>query len=131
MFLCHSYGGLVVKEALTRAAYSPKMHSDMIENTFGLVFLGTPHFGTQYAGYAKEFAIRLDRLGSNPDIFVPLQLNSTYLQQQHAGFISLYPELLMVNFYETRKLTLFRTVFWQFAVRAMVCFKHTNRVPMV
>lgn len=43
VFVSHSYGGIIVKEALVR---SPKL----AERTRGVVFFGVPHFGSPVAG---------------------------------------------------------------------------------
>ncbi|KAI9779305.1 MAG: hypothetical protein M1835_004735 [Candelina submexicana] len=120
IFLCHSYGGLVVKEALIRAQSALERHSDIVRNTYGVLFLGTPHLGTQYTGYARAVAVRLSRLDSNPDIFLPLEVNSTRLLAQHETFLWYYDKLPMVNFYETHKLEIYNTWFWHRPYRIMV-----------
>ncbi len=42
VFVCHSLGGIVVKNALVNAR-SSKEHQDIFRATIGVVFLGTPH----------------------------------------------------------------------------------------
>jgi protein SERAC1 len=120
VFICHSYGGLVVKAALNKASQNPGRNKDLLDNIYGAMFLGTPHFGTQYWWYAHELAVRLNRLGSNPDIFVPLAVNSTYLQDMHRDFMNDFPNLHLVNFYETRELLIFKYWLWLLPLKAMV-----------
>ncbi|KAJ3890649.1 hypothetical protein GG344DRAFT_77642 [Lentinula edodes] len=53
IFIGHSFGGLVIKQALVQAgSYNSGvqgMQNDIIEATRGIIFLGTPHFGSRYA----------------------------------------------------------------------------------
>jgi triacylglycerol esterase/lipase EstA (alpha/beta hydrolase family) len=121
IFLCHSYGGLVVKEALIRAAESSDDYPDLMNNTHGVIFLGTPHFGTKYSDYARRAALRLDRLASNPDLFLPLRVNSSSLQSQHTTFMANFPDLELANMYETRKTALFPLTVSRIDYRVMVC----------
>ena len=44
MLIGHSLGGILIKQSLVNAAANPK-HRDIIESTFALVFMGTPHSG--------------------------------------------------------------------------------------
>ena len=51
IFVCHSLGGIITKETLrlSRAArYQPSLQS-LYEQTYGVIFLGTPHRGSTYA----------------------------------------------------------------------------------
>jgi pimeloyl-ACP methyl ester carboxylesterase len=52
IFVMHSLGGLVVRNALALSRSSPEVHLQKIEaNTVGLAFLGTPHFGADLASW--------------------------------------------------------------------------------
>ncbi|RYP46683.1 hypothetical protein DL768_007155 [Monosporascus sp. mg162] len=63
IFVCHSLGGLVCKDALWCSKTSPENHLQRILNcTLGILFLGTPHSGTGLAKVAE----RLIQLVSNP-----------------------------------------------------------------
>ncbi|KAE9363102.1 hypothetical protein N431DRAFT_139602 [Stipitochalara longipes BDJ] len=44
ILLGHSLGGILIKQALVNAHANP-MHKPIIDSTFGLVFMGTPHDG--------------------------------------------------------------------------------------
>ena len=111
-----------IKKALIQAASAPTEHPDVLENIHGIIFLGTPHRGTKYSFYARAAALWLKRLNANPDIFLPLKVNSSALLEQHASFMNLYGNLDMVNFYETRALPLFRYPITKLPFRDIVCF---------
>jgi protein SERAC1 len=51
VFICHSMGGLLVKEMLARglSAKAPPHHSRLARNTRGAVFFACPHFGSWLA----------------------------------------------------------------------------------
>ncbi|KAF4437480.1 P-loop containing nucleoside triphosphate hydrolase [Fusarium austroafricanum] len=50
IFVMHSLGGLVVQNALDLSRSSPELHLNRLEsNTVGLIFMGTPHFGSNKA----------------------------------------------------------------------------------
>jgi hypothetical protein len=112
---------LTIIKALVRASREPERYRDILNNVKGLIFLGTPHFGTLYSKYARQAAIRLDRLGSNPDVFLPLAVNSSQLLELHQEYLERYRDLDVVNFYETHKQELFRTPFGKFPYKIMVC----------
>lgn len=91
-------------QALVQAHSNPEQNRDLLTNIFGIIFLGTPHKGVEYSRYAQEMTLHLNRLGSNPDIFVSLETNSDSLRKLHQLFITSFKSLHMVNFFETRKL---------------------------
>ncbi|MGH3757676.1 hypothetical protein [Actinophytocola sp.] len=54
VFLCHSLGGLVVKQILRQSSEMAKPDWKVIsESTLGVVFLATPHSGSSLASIAK------------------------------------------------------------------------------
>ncbi|NJM30773.1 MAG: hypothetical protein HC855_12350, partial [Rhizobiales bacterium] len=56
VFICHSLGGLVVKQALLDAhdqSAASKRHGDFLENVRGVAFLATPHSGSDLANLLK------------------------------------------------------------------------------
>ncbi len=54
IFVCHSLGGLVVKQVLLSAYDSPNPnHKRIAEMTRGIVFLATPHFGSNKADWVQ------------------------------------------------------------------------------
>lgn len=61
IFVMHSLGGLVVQNALDLSRSSPDPHLRKLEQaTIGLVFLGTPHFGSDKAKWAGYSAAMLN-----------------------------------------------------------------------
>lgn len=55
MFIAHSLGGIVVKQALLQVRLEPRYHT-IKDSTLGLIFLGTPHRGSDKATYGKVLA---------------------------------------------------------------------------
>ncbi len=57
-FICHSLGGLVVKQMLRTAddATTPEA-SQFLQNTSALVFLATPHTGSLLANYLSKLSV--------------------------------------------------------------------------
>lgn len=54
IFIMHSLGGLVVQNALDLSRASPEAHLRKLElNTLGLLFMGTPHFGSDKARWGS------------------------------------------------------------------------------
>ncbi|KAJ3568959.1 hypothetical protein NPX13_g6245 [Xylaria arbuscula] len=82
VFVAHSLGGLVVKSALTFSQASAEDHLRQIEkDTLGVVFLGTPHRGSDLAPFTKAVANILKSIGkrTNTDILEVLRRNSQLL----------------------------------------------------
>ncbi|KAK2591961.1 hypothetical protein QQS21_010333 [Conoideocrella luteorostrata] len=81
LFVVHSLGGIIVKDAMHR--------SELCRSRTGaIVFLGTPHRGSSYAGWG-EIAANLARLGlqdSNKKIIETLEVNSEVLDNIHDEF---------------------------------------------
>ncbi|CAL5875238.1 uncharacterized protein PFLUO_LOCUS9542 [Penicillium psychrofluorescens] len=59
-FICHSTGGLVVKQALALAA-RPESHPAILTSCHGIAFLATPHQGSTYLS-ADEYEASIGRL---------------------------------------------------------------------
>lgn len=62
LFIAHSLGGIVVKEALRRSRgcehYQEYLHS-IFESTTGVIFFGTPHSGADPRGWVQHIAERV------------------------------------------------------------------------
>ena len=100
----------------------------MLTNTRGVIFLGTPHRGTKYSDYARAAALRLNRLNANPDIFLPLKVNSSALLTQHATFMDRYGHLDAVNFYETRATRIFKYPITRLWYKDLVSFSSCHEL---
>ncbi|KAI5847028.1 hypothetical protein DFP73DRAFT_592874 [Morchella snyderi] len=52
IFVCHSLGGIIVKKAMLNAVHNPT-HGALFHSVFGIIFLGTPHQGSNSANLAS------------------------------------------------------------------------------
>ncbi|POR32464.1 NACHT and WD domain-containing protein [Tolypocladium paradoxum] len=103
IFVAHSMGGLVVKKAYTLGKYDKK-YSDVISNVRGIIFLATPHRGSQYAKILNNI---LSAIGTSRKAYVAgLGLQSAALQDINESFRKHGDDLLLFSFYETLKTSL-------------------------
>ncbi|KAH0496116.1 hypothetical protein TgHK011_003496 [Trichoderma gracile] len=70
IFVGHSFGGIVIKEALSS---NPDDTQNILEDTCGVIFLGTPHLGSPVAGYGATIAYLTGFLGSNTGLLLSLR----------------------------------------------------------
>ena len=104
IFICHSLGGVVVKEALVRASMAipkNKKHLKAIQIcTKGIIFLGTPHQSTQEISFGKIIrrlaSVTLRREG----ILTSLEIASNRLELQLEQFKSVCTGLSNYYCYE-------------------------------
>ena len=54
VFIAHSLGGIVVKDALSRSRNETTWIDEILPATIGVIFLGTPHHGSKKASLAKQ-----------------------------------------------------------------------------
>ncbi|KAJ5155542.1 hypothetical protein N7492_008345 [Penicillium capsulatum] len=112
IFVCHSLGGLVVKRALI---YSRSLLSEKTEHlrsvyvsTFGILFLGTPHNGSDIAKWGlllhnicsavmpKKF------MEASPQLVKALRTNNETLQHINSLFADIMGRFHIYLFHETR-----------------------------
>ncbi|EXL39944.1 hypothetical protein FOCG_17446 [Fusarium oxysporum f. sp. radicis-lycopersici 26381] len=101
VFICHSLGGLVVKEALV-AATLDVTYKSIVEATRLLVFFATPHQGGNYASLG-DIVAKIVRTGmSRPrnDLLDALKENSDQATQRFEQARHLPERCLFVSFYE-------------------------------
>ncbi|KAI1807579.1 TPR-like protein [Daldinia bambusicola] len=102
VFICHSLGGLVVKEALIEANQD-ETYRPILQATRLLVFFSTPHRGGNYANIGRFFA-RLVRFGSgnrhDNRLLDELRKNSHSANKRFAQSRHIYERCLVVNFFE-------------------------------
>lgn len=67
-----------------------------------VIFLGSPHFGSDFAGWGVAAAQILRPLGSNSAILEGLKYDSLSLHDLHRDFIGNSPSVRVVNFFEER-----------------------------
>ncbi|OAP62754.1 hypothetical protein AYL99_01981 [Fonsecaea erecta] len=111
VFVAYSYGGLVVKQALVHASAMSNFRH-ISSRTTGVIFLGTPHLGSEMAYWGRTLARALKAHGSNPDLLDEINLDSSKLRDLHKNFVAIFQNsLAVVNIYETRR-TVWKT--WGF-----------------
>ncbi|KAI9764473.1 MAG: hypothetical protein M1840_008399 [Geoglossum simile] len=84
VFVAHSLGGIIVKDAIHRSKRCR-------ERTKLIIFLGTPHRGSMYAGWG-QIAANLARVAlqdANKKILETLEVNSEVLDNIHENFKNL------------------------------------------
>jgi len=87
IFVAHSLGGIVLKEALIHAAGATRdhlsHHKAIFLSTYGIIFLGTPHQGSSAADLG-QLILRILSLHSPTNVLVAKHLgpNSEKLQEQ-------------------------------------------------
>ncbi|KAH8151561.1 uncharacterized protein LAJ45_04182 [Morchella importuna] len=99
IFVCHSLGGIVVKRALiysNSCNLSHNVHLRAIKvSTYGVLFLGTPHMGSDLAKWGKmaEMIFRLVTpkalVDSNSALLKTLESNSETLQNITDNFLGI------------------------------------------
>ncbi|KAK5402722.1 hypothetical protein LTR83_008747 [Exophiala xenobiotica] len=95
IFVAHSLGGLIVKDALNTAHTNKKSHlHQLLPAVAGICFLGTPHRGSSTASLGK-IAINISRLAythANVGILASLERNADTLERIGDGFAVLLSE---------------------------------------
>jgi hypothetical protein len=78
IFVCHSYGGLLVKQMLfTAFGRSHNEYGSLAERVKGVVFLSTPHNGSRIADYVQALRAVLWSSGA----IAELKQNAPYLRE--------------------------------------------------
>ena len=96
MFVGHSMGGLVIKQALVLAKTRDD-YEDIRVSTAGVIFLGTPHEGVTIAEYAGYLAVVK---GNDPFLLKQLVPKSEQLYDLAHDFAASYKYLSITCFYE-------------------------------
>lgn len=103
IFVAHSMGGLVVKKAYILGKYDSK-YAHLIEKTYGLMFLATPHRGSQYAKILNNI-LSIAPLRAPPKAYVAdLDAHAAAIQDINEQFRSSCGDLALVSFFETHKI---------------------------
>ncbi|KAE8452345.1 hypothetical protein EG329_001045 [Mollisiaceae sp. DMI_Dod_QoI] len=107
--ICHSLGGLLFKQALS-ICHSDPIYREMIDKFLGVVFMGTPHGGSDvafWASYAGKL-LNIVTFGTrtNKDLLLLLRKDSTFLGSLSQKFKAQCDSLQVLTFYETEKFPL-------------------------
>lgn len=118
IFVVHSLGGIVVKDALNKSSSTenPRLKS-IAPATYGIVFLGTPHHGSKSASIGK-LAYKISAFAAkspNIKLFQALERNSETLDRIGYTFsqTSSKHRIQVISFREekkTRKFLVFQTM---------------------
>ena len=106
IFVAHSLGGLVAQDALCSSKASPERHLQQVgSSTSGVIFLGTPHCGSDHAAWgALGATIAKPFKRANSNIVSVLKSNSETLARIQDGFRTILRErnddLTVACFYE-------------------------------
>ncbi|EXL39028.1 hypothetical protein FOCG_18351 [Fusarium oxysporum f. sp. radicis-lycopersici 26381] len=94
IFVVHSLGGLVCKEAILLSRNNPnRSRQDFFTHIKGIVFMGTPHKGSWMADWSRIPAKTLGPVKStNRSLLEVLETNNQYLESIHVRFLSMIRE---------------------------------------
>lgn len=95
IFVTHSLGGLVCKEATLLSRNNPESHlRGIFDCTKGIIFMGTPHKGSWMAGWAKIPASALGLVKhTNKSLLEILETDNQFLESIQVRFWSMVREL--------------------------------------
>lgn len=111
IFIAHSLGGIIVKQALVWAHREPRYQS-IKDHTLGIVFFGTPHRGSGKANYGKTLANVAAGVMHKPKskLIDALQSNSDTLMTLTREFKFDAPNIQIMTFYETKPMSIFSSL---------------------
>ncbi|KAH7175932.1 Alpha/Beta hydrolase protein [Dactylonectria macrodidyma] len=113
IFVCHSLGGIVCKQALVVAHEKDNIYGAVLKSIIGVVFLATPHAGSGGANLANVFLTIANTFrstataGRRPrvartELLNYLSRNSDDLQELFVSVQHQLQNLSVVSFYETQ-----------------------------
>ncbi|KXJ84660.1 hypothetical protein Micbo1qcDRAFT_181462 [Microdochium bolleyi] len=111
IFVCHSLGSLVCKQALVFAHMDRKRYGSVLNSTIGVVFMGTPHCGSNLAdlgdivGRVVNFLSATTTLGAvssviKRDLLTALAYDSRSLQELDLSVRQVLGKIMVTSFYE-------------------------------
>ncbi|KAH0563532.1 hypothetical protein GP486_001902 [Trichoglossum hirsutum] len=111
IFLAHSLGGVLVKSALVHSAFSGPSHLEehrsIKTSTYGVLFFGTPHSGSDSATWATLLLNIISAFAKTNTLVVKrLKTNSEWLRQQTAQFTAIGSSFDIKCCYEALQTTL-------------------------
>lgn len=102
IFVAHSMGGLIVKKAFI-LGQNDEHYRELIRAVSGIVFLSTPHRGSNLAEVLNKILSACIFAFSPKQYISELNINSPTLQEINEQFRNLAPNVSLVSFYETLK----------------------------
>ncbi|KAI1110650.1 hypothetical protein F5Y14DRAFT_428311 [Nemania sp. NC0429] len=115
LFIASCFGGLILTEAITRAAKEGSQYRKILESTVGIVFLATPFFGTDAASQASLLAVVQEIMGKDASrlLIKNLEKGDNEIQDRthQFGLIVNYRFKMPVScFYETKPTKIIKKV---------------------
>lgn len=107
IFLVHSMGGLIVKEAYMQGKDDPK-YASIIKAITSIIFLSTPHRGTNLAETLNRI-LKVSMGGAPMQFIADLTSGSQALQKLNESFRHVAEKLQIISFYETRPTAMLRS----------------------
>ncbi|KAK1637464.1 hypothetical protein BDP81DRAFT_317718 [Colletotrichum phormii] len=108
VFICHSLGGLVFKQAVIMAHEQDRHYSCILDHIHGVVFLGTPHRGSSLATWDEigTLVVKASTLGysSNSKLSSSLKVDSKFLRRITESFAARGEDFEVRSFYETKRM---------------------------
>ncbi|KAL4966879.1 LipA and NB-ARC domain protein [Aspergillus stella-maris] len=105
IWICHSLGGLVVKQALLNA-HEDRKYTSIRTDTSGIVFFGTPHRGAKGAELGKiaaNIAKFISKGHAKNDLLQCLEENSLFTRQMSSRFKQQLEDYQIVSFVEGKE----------------------------
>ena len=102
VFVAHSMGGLVVKKAYVLGQHD-EHYRKLIQAVSGIVFLSTPHRGSNLAEVLNRILAACIFAFSPKQYIAELGINSPTLQEINEQFRTLAPSVSIISFFETLK----------------------------
>lgn len=103
-FVAHSMGGLVIKKAYIIGKSDPQ-YAGVVPRIRAMIFLATPHKGSQYADTLNNILKAVPQSGTKAYI-MDLAQNSSALQDINEQFRHVCGDLQLISFHETKKTNL-------------------------
>ncbi|KND88024.1 Protein SERAC1, partial [Tolypocladium ophioglossoides CBS 100239] len=108
VFIAHSLGGILIKKAIIRAQERSDLYGELLSKIHGIIFLGTPHCGSDVAWWASIPANLLRALqlgtGTNTAYLKALTTNSAEFSLISQQWVERSKNLTIRTFYETEML---------------------------
>ncbi|KAJ4318511.1 hypothetical protein N0V84_006838 [Fusarium piperis] len=109
IFLCHSLGGIVAKQALIMAHMNDKLYGTILKSTTGIAFFGTPHRGSKTASTGRILS-RIVNAASlsktiRSDLLQTLEIPSQSLNEISRLSSQILSGISIISFYEQKPLS--------------------------
>ena len=125
IFICHSLGGIVCKQALIIANERQNLYGDILNATKGILFMGTPHRGADVAFWSGILGTLANGLtlgqGVRTDLLGHLKTKSNILGAICTQFVERGAGLQVVTFFERKKIP---------GVPGLVCENQSRMQPI-